>query len=621
VGRSRQIKFILAILVSLLTFAIYLPALRNGFVEFDDNLYIYDNLHIRSLNMTFLRWSFFAFYAGNWHPLTWISHALDYAVWGLHPIGHHLTSIILHAVNTFLVVLLMTSLLQTRKSPTTRKDAPEFLGERSILISAGITGLLFGVHPLHVESVGWASERKDLLCALFFLLALMTYTKHVSVTEYRATQKSIRSFMFRQYYLLTCGFFILALLSKPMAITLPFVLLILDWFPFKRIWSLKTFCSALIEKLPFIVLTLLSSILTISAQDSGGSIKSVEAIPLATRVIVACKSLIVYLVKLILPLDLVPFYPYPKNTSLFSLDYSIPIVIVIVITAVCIVLANKQKIWLTVWGIYIVTLLPVLGIVQVGDQSMADRYMYLPSLGPLLVLGLTAAWILAKMNSLHRWRLPIKVFACILAVLMCAALSSLTFTQIGIWENDIDLWSYVIRKEPDTVPLAYNNLGLAYDKTGRVERAFEDYNRAIALNPSYYLAYNNRGLAFDKTGQVDKALADFNRAIALNPSYDDAYYNRANVFYKTGLFKESIEDLDRAIGLDPEYYKAYNNRGAVYFTTGQLDKAISDYDKAIALNPSYYQAYYNRGLAFEKAGRFDMAAKDFEEANALQQIQ
>ncbi len=306
-----------------MTFIVYLAALQNEFVEWDDSQYVFENLHIRSFDLDFFKWAFFDFYAANWHPLTWISHALDYAVWGLNPMGHHLTNNILHAVNTFLVVLLVVRLLTSRQAvkltsshmSSAPADPPEagnsrftIHDSRFALIAAGVTGLLFGLHPIHVESVAWVAERKDLLCALFYLLSIMAYVSYRSYT----TNKS---------YILSLFFFILALLSKPMAVSLPVVLLILDWYPFGRIQSLKTFRDSFVDKIPFIALSIVSSILTVLAQRAEGAVTAIEAIPLSTRMLVASKSLIAYLWKMLMPMHLIPYYPYPNDASLFSLEY------------------------------------------------------------------------------------------------------------------------------------------------------------------------------------------------------------------------------------------------------------------------------------------------------------
>ncbi|HUK99222.1 MAG TPA: tetratricopeptide repeat protein [Nitrospirota bacterium] len=617
--KSQNVNYYVAGLISLLTFIIYLPALQNKFVAWDDNIYVFDNHYIRSLNLEFFKWAFSNFFAANWHPLTWISHALDYSVWGLNPLGHHLTNIIFHAVNTFVVVLLMFRLLETRQEPKMSSEAPGFLTERTILTAAGITGLLFGLHPLHVESVAWVSERKDLLCALFYLLTIIMYINHLNVREHQITQKKIKSFVSTKYYFSSCGFFILALLSKPMAVTLPVVLLILDWYPFQRIPSFQAFRQAVVEKIPFLALSLFSSIITILAQRAVGATWLTEAIPLPARVLVGAKSLPAYLWKMLWPLDLVPYYPYPEHISILSFEYLSAIGLVIGITVVCIVLAKKQKLWLTVWGIYVVMLLPVLGIVQVGNQSMADRYMYLPSLGPFLILGLTTGWISKKVNRLQKWRLVTKASVASAAVLVFAALSFLTYTQIDIWENDIDLWSYVIRREPEKVPVAYNNRGVAYENKGLFKKAIEDLDRAIILNPYYYLAYNNRGAVLGTIGQYDSALRDFTVAIAMNPLYYEAYKNRATTFEKMGQFKKALDDYNKAVTLNPSFEEAFYYMGVLYCKMGSYNEAIQTLTKSIALNPNHAEAYSNRGVMYSLGGQPENALEDYNMAIALNQ--
>ena len=406
--RTTNSKYYLAGLVSLLTLIIYLAALQNDFVAWDDSIYIVVNPYIRSLNMGFFKWAFFSFYAGYWAPLTWISHALDYAVWGLNPLGHHLTGIILHAVNSFIVVLLIIKLLEVLKERAQQNEPMPFLHERAILITGGVTGLLFGLHPLHVESVAWVAERKDLLCALFFLLSIMQYTDYAKSVSDGSAPGGLLNRYYNKHYLLAVVFFILALLSKPMAVTLPVVLLVLDWYPLQRIQSFQAFRQAAVEKIPFFALSLFSSIITILAQRGGGALSSIETIPLSIRLLVSARALISYLWKMLWPLNLVPFYPYPKQSEMSALsifEYLLAIAFTLGITAVCVASVKRQKLWLSVWGFYIVTLIPVLGILQVGGQSMADRYTYLPSLGPFLVMGLIAAWV-CENKRLQRWRLP-----------------------------------------------------------------------------------------------------------------------------------------------------------------------------------------------------------------------
>ena len=249
-NKSQHARYYLGALVFVLTFVLYLPSLGHEFVEWDDSMYVFDNPHIRSFDLSFLKWAFTGFHAGNWHPLTWISHAVDYAIWGLNPLGHHLTNIVLHSVNTFAVVFLVMGLIRAVRERTSGDES--WLDEKMMLITAGVTGLLFGLHPLHVESVAWVAERKDLLCALFYMLSLMAYTKYAQADSDETRGKEATLLFSDKRYLYSLGFFILALLSKPMAVSLPAVLVILDWYPFGRIHSLKSFWKSVINKLPFI---------------------------------------------------------------------------------------------------------------------------------------------------------------------------------------------------------------------------------------------------------------------------------------------------------------------------------------------------------------------------------
>ena len=582
--RALNSPYWLAAAIAVMTFAVYLPSLRNDFVEWDDSTYIIENPFIRSFNMTFLRRAFFEFYASNWHPLTWVSHALDYAIWGLNPLGHHLTSIILHAINTFIVVLLIIRLVQAKKE-TAVIGQSVFSDERAVFITGGVAGLLFGLHPLHVESVAWIAERKDLLCALFYLLSITWYIRYLRVEEDEVFQRHSISIFLRKQYLFALGFFVLALLSKPMAVTLPIILLIVDWYPFRRIQSLKTFWNAFLEKLPFFVLSITSSIFTVLAQRAGGAITSVEVTPISTRVFVAAKSLVAYAWKMIAPLNLIPYYPYPENMSPLSFEYILAITLVVGITIICAMIAKKKKqnLLLSVWSYYVISLLPVIGIIQVGGQSMADRYMYLPSIGPFFLMGLVVAWGLMKINALQQGRLIIMVMSAATALFLITSLSYLTFEQMAIWRNSIDLWNYVIEKETEKVPLVYYSRGISLKKMGQRVKAGEDFDMAIALDRSYYRAYNHRGMLYGEDGSLDKAIEYFNKSIAINPNYANAYANRGFTFAIKGQYDKALDDFNKAIELDQNFSNAFFSRGNVYLRTGDKQLAILDLQKACDL--------------------------------------
>ena len=626
--------YLIAGTVALLTFLVFLPDLRNGFVNWDDNLYVYDNVFIRTINSDFFIWAFSDVRrASNWHPLTWISHAFDYAMWGPNPLGHHLSNNLLHAANAFLVVLVVMRLLASWRvgkltsshnsvPPGKSGTLPNESGKRpdfphdvdhspftichSHLIVAGVTGLLFGVHPLHVESVAWISERKDLLCGMFFLLSLHMYLGYADGSG----KEGLRDWR----YLASLGFFVLALLSKPMAVTLPAVLLILDWYPLGRIPSWGAIRGAILEKLPFIVFSVASSVMTIHAQ--GPEAQPLETFPLFTRLLVGAFALVSYVWKMALPQNLNPFYSYPQDVALSSLKYLVPVLLVIGLTAAAWAAANRRRMWLAVWGYYVITLLPVLGIIQVGNQGMADRYTYLPSLGPFLIAGLAFAWLYEKGSEMKKWGLAISIIG-VGVVGVFVLISYLTIMQIRVWRDEFTLWNYVIKQEPGKTFVAYNNRGIAYSNRGEYDRAVQDYNTAIAMKPDYFTAYNNRGVAFSRIGSYERAIEDFGRAIALNPNFDDAYNNRGIAHEKTGQFENAMEDFRKAIVLNPVSEKAYVNRGVTYQKVGMLDQAIEDFNTAITINPNSYTAYNNRGICFNKKGILERAIEDYTTAIAI----
>jgi protein O-mannosyl-transferase len=614
---KRYVPYVLASSVSLITFLVYLSSLQNDFTGWDDVRYIIENPHIRSMNAAFFRWAFFDFHWGNWYPLTWVSHALDYALWGNNPAGHHLTSITLHAINTFLVIWMIMLLLRAADEVRVNSGLVPYFHERGVLITGGVTGLLFGLHPMHVESVAWIAERKDVLCMLFSVLSVTTYSYAVTPPERTGDSRQGMALFTEKRYLLSFSFFALALLSKPMAVSLPFVLLVLDWYPFSRIPSFKRAVTALVEKLPFIALSLAASILAVLAQRTGGAMVVMQSVPLSARLLVASKALIAYLGKMAVPLKLIPFYAYPESISLYSAEYLPALVLVGGITIFSVFMAKKQKLWLAAWGYYVITLLPVLGIVQVGGQSMADRYTYLPSLGPFLLTGLAAAVGAEKFYAAVRPKLAASIIMASLALLM-VCLSLLTLKQIGIWKNGVTLWSAVIEQEPTRSPRAYNNRGLVHLQSGRFADAISDYTMAIMQNPSYDEAYLGRGQAYLGMGQSAKAIEDLTRALELKPSYFEAYNSRGIALLGMGRIDEAIRDYSRALEIRPSDPRLHNNRGIAYFRAGNYNESIADYTAAIALEPSSFTSYNNRALALKNMGRLHEAIEDCTAAITLE---
>ena len=603
----------LAAAVALLTFVLYLPALKNDFVNWDDMAYVVNNLHIRSLDWSFLRWAFTDMSVSYWHPLAWLSHALDYAVWGLRPAGHHLTSILVHAANAFLVVLLVVRLLETAREMALRSGR-QGLDDRFITIAACVTGVLFGIHPLHVESVAWITERKDLLCALFFLSSVLTYTVYARVRGAGQEERGRWTRAGAGFYLLSLGLFTIALLSKPMAVTIPAVLLILDWYPFERGKSLRSWLRLIGEKLPFLLIALGAAAVAIAGQRAQAALVPLEGISVSSRILAAGYALIFYLEKLVVPLHLSPLYPEAGTGPGFFPRAVIALLIAGAITVFCAATFRKRRTVAAIWVCYVVTLLPVLGIVRVGTANVADRFAYLSVLSPFLLAGLAAAWCWSTFGAGKAARRALLAAGIVLAVV----LSLVTLRQIAVWNSSLTLWDAVIAEDPSGVPLAYNNRGDAFREAGQLDRAVDDYTTTIALEPSFApMAHINRGITYDRMGRSDLALADLSAALDLDPKSVNAYVSRGFVYLKIGRLDRALEDLNRAIALDSGSADGYLNRGVVWDRMGRDDRAMEDYGEAIDLNPWDGLAFQNRGALYRRTGREALALRDFRRACEL----
>ncbi|MFQ5465067.1 MAG: tetratricopeptide repeat protein [Thermodesulfobacteriota bacterium] len=555
-GRLRAGLFAAA--AALLAFAVYLPTLAGGFVNWDDPTYIYKNEMIRSMDGEFFRWAFTSVVSGNWHPLTMISHAVDYALWGLAPWGHHLTSILLHAVNTALVFFLTLRVVNmARRTEGARGRAARGLA------AAFITSVLFAVHPLHVESVAWLSERKDLLSALFYILALLAYLGY-------ATGRG------RVSYCLSLVFLTLSLMSKPMAVSLPLVLLILDWYPLGRLrfdGGRGRTLRVAAEKLPFFALAGVFSLLTLWAQGQAAAVSSLESAPLASRLLVASRGYIFYLVKMFVPAGLAPYYPYPGEIRFLSMELLGPVVIFAALTALAAASIRKRRWFAAAWLTYLVTLAPVAGIVKIGAMAAADRYFYIPGVAPLVLIG-------AGAGALAHARKKGIMAAVVVAA---AVLSVLTVRQIGVWKDSITLWTHEISIYPDSVPLAYANRGIAYGGEGRIALALADFSRAAEIKPDFAKAYYNRANAYDILGRKEEAIEDLSAAIRVKPRYLKAYYRRGVLYAGLGRYPEAARDLEAAVELAPGFRPALLALGRVYAAMG--DRAASElyYERARGL--------------------------------------
>jgi tetratricopeptide (TPR) repeat protein len=450
------------------------------------------------------------------------------------------------------------------------------------LLAAGAAALLFGLHPLHVESVAWVAERKDLLCAFFVLLAVLCYLSFTSSTFHKSR---------RLWYVLCLVSAIFSLLSKPMAVTLPLILLLIDVYPLKRIsfrqGNSKNFRSVFLEKAPFFALSIASSIITILAQRSGGALRNLEKFPLDIRLLNALKSLVFYLQKITIPINLIPYYPFPSQIRLLEFDYLVSVLLVFAITSLCLWRAKKGTyLFATVWLFYVVTLLPVLGIIQVGDQSAADRYTYLPSLSIFFLCGAGTLWLLEQ-NSFENHRVRFATIVLVLSFVFIL-IGNITRRQITVWSNSETLWEYVIQAFPfpNSGPMAHNNLGTAYYKKGELDKAISEYKLALALRPHYENALNNLGVAYSKKGMVEEAIEQHKIALAINPNSIGALLNLGAAYDTKGELDKAIMAYKKAIALKPNYARAHNNLAVVYFRKANYKLAIFHCDKVVAIRGS-----------------------------------
>ncbi|CAG0994598.1 hypothetical protein MTYP_02472 [Methylophilaceae bacterium] len=510
---NRKQKILIGLIPALLTFLVYLPSLGNGFVNWDDPTYVFENAYIRSLSPEFFKFAFTSFYFSNWHPLTLISYAFDYALWKDSPFGYHLVNNIFHSINTGLVFLLTLKVACRTKASAFTSTAAAF-----------IAAMLFGIHPQRVESVAWISERKDVLCAFFFLLSVLAYMRYSA---------SVRKAL---WYSLSLVFFILALMSKPMAVTLPVVLLILDFYPLERLRrGIKTI---VLEKIPFLALSAASAIVTILAQRSEGALMAVEKYPLWMRAVSSLKAAGFYIFKAVYPAGLAPYYPLSGRAELFDLSFFAAAALIAALAVTSIIVLKKTRAFLAAWLFFIVTLLPVIGIVQVGSQAAADRYTYIPLIGPFMLAGSLLALTLER----ARQKKPaLSAAAFIVVISIFIILAGLTVRQTAFWKDSISLWDRQIAVYPGKVPHAYNLRGLAYDEQKRHLEAIADFDMAVALDPGYAYAYNNRGNARKAIGEFGKAIDDYLKAASIAPHLAEPYINLSVAYSETGEMELAFE--------------------------------------------------------------------------------
>jgi tetratricopeptide (TPR) repeat protein len=549
-----------------ITWAVFGQTLGHDFVNFDDHVYVYENPVITSgLSPHTIGWAFAHVHARNWHPVTTISHMLDCQLYGLKPGGHHFTNVLLHSLAVILLFLVLQQMTGS-------------------LWPSGFVAAIFAIHPLHVESVAWIAERKDVLSAVFFMLTLGAYLRYVRKPSLGR-------------YLAMSILFALGLMSKPMLVTLPLVLLLLDYWPLGRDqrsedrrqkaeargqrFKTQNWSKLVAEKIPLLVLSAASCVITFLVQKRGST--QIDQLPFVWRLNNAIGSYVAYLGQMFWPANLAVFYPHP-NDSLSLWQIIGALVILSSITAIVTVLRQERPYLLVGWLWYLIMLVPVIGLVQVGEQARADRYTYLPQIG--LYLALT--WLVVDLSIRWRWRRKILAAGAVTTVLLLSWRASV---QASYWKNSETLWAHALTVTSNN-DVAHNNLGFISLARGELDEAIAHFETALSIRShsaeSHYnlglaLIHNNLANALVRKKQLDQAIPHYEKAIALRPDYADAHYNLGIALLQEGRLDEAISHWQQTVSIQPNDTEAHVRLGDALIRVGQIENAIVEYETALQL--------------------------------------
>lgn len=589
-----------------LIFAVYGQVLHFDFVNIDDSVYVFKNTNVLyGISLNSIKWAFTSTDAGFWHPVTWVSLMLDAQFYGFWAGGYHLTNLMLHAASSLLLFIVFF------------KMTGDYW--KSLLVA-----VLFAIHPLHVEPVAWVSARKDVLSAFWGMFAIYAYVFYVQSQSMKR-------------YALVLVFFLLGLMSKPMLVTLPFVLLLLDYWPLRRMHfggvaghngasqTQKLIAAKpagiqhlILEKIPLFLLVVPISMITYVAEHQLSALPSMQSFPLDLRVYNAIVSYVWYLEKTVLPLNLSVYYPHPVMWPVWRVFFSGSVIVLI---SILVIRKFDRAPHLAVgWLWYLGMLVPVIGFIQVGSHAVADRYSYLPLTGLFVAL----AWGVPALMIDSRHKMKILGVGSVLLVVL---FSFLSWQRCQLWRDNFALWNDFLAQynifSPDNikknyqVPFAYNFRGTVYAERGNYHKAIEDYNAALEINAIYEEVLNNRAISYSATGQNDLAFKDYEQALKIKPDYADAYYNRGLLYNKIGWHDMAISDFTSAIKFDSSMADAFVSRGIAFGSQSQYNLALNDFNQALAINRNLYQAYFNRGIVYNISQQYDLAAANFSEVLRL----
>jgi tetratricopeptide (TPR) repeat protein len=621
----RRWKIIACLFLVLATLTVYGDLRNHHFINFDDDVYVTDNPPVQGgLSLTGSVWAFTTLHAGLWIPLTWLSYMVDGQLFGLHPGGYLLTNLLFHIANT---LLLFFWLLRT-----TGALGPSFL-----------VAALFALHPLHVESVAWATERKDVLSTLFWLLTMWAYIWYVESPGFRR-------------YLLILVCFSLGLMAKPMLVTLPFALLLLDYWPLGR-WPQKSPGSAkeqspvsakkkspvsakkkslasakkkslasaknsraqkpepgvplkrlIWEKAPLLALVVIFSVVTIHAQKEVGAIVQLAYIPFPSRLANALVAYVTYMVRTIYPSGLAVFYPYSRDAlplwQVLGASLTLSFVSLLTIRQ-----TSRHPYLLVGWLWYLGTLVPVIGLVQAGEQALADRFTYVPHIGLFIMVAYGMADLAARWRT-PRFLLPVGAGMVLTALMIC------TWLQVGHWRNSASLFAHTLQVTRNNY-LAHNSLGIALLAQGEVDQAITQCEEALRLRPNYAKAHYNLGNALFSRGEVNQALAHYEEALQLQPNYDKAQNSLGFALLSQGRVDQAVAHFEKSLSIRPDSPAVQNNLGLALLSQGKVDQAVAHFEKSLNIQPNSPEVHNNLALALLSQDKVDQAMVHYQEAIRL----
>ncbi|NVO03591.1 MAG: tetratricopeptide repeat protein [Bacteroidetes bacterium] len=564
-----------------ITFIAYIPALSNQFTNWDDPGYILENDLVKSLSAANIKAIFSQYVLGNYHPITILSYAFNFNLSKLSPFGYIFTNIFIHLLNVYLVFAVTKKLFKSSNI-------------------AFITAIIFGIHPMHVESVAWIAGRKDMLYTFFYLGGIYYYLKFIE------SSKNIKSQTINYFLILVC--FLLSLFSKAVAVTLPMVFFLIDYV-LKRKFSAKL----ILEKVPFLILSVILGLIAIKAQKEQGAILDAPIFSYFQAIVIASYSAMFYIFRFVLPINLSAFYPYPTSIPQ-SLPWNYYVSFVLFIALIVLILFSIRKNRILVFGLmfFLVTVALVLQFLSVGSAVAADRYTYVPYIGLAIIIGYYFDKIQnGQIKILNPYKSTIKYFG----VAIILVFAYFTFNQTKVWATSETLFTNVINNYSN-VPVAYNNRGNYNSSKEKYDIAFDDYCMAIKLNKNYQNAYVNRANVYGLKGKFQESVDDYSKAIALNPKDFNAHFNRAVTYSKMGQFDKALIDCNNADAIKANFPNVIVNRADILLNLKRYDEAIENYNKYLTFNISNGYALHNIGKAYFNKGDFQKAVDYFNQAAA-----